>query len=35
MEKENRFREFSNEVQISIDKLDLLLWYRRANSIPR
>lgn len=35
MEKESRFREFSNEIQISIDKLDLLLWYRGANNIPR
>ncbi len=35
IEKESRFREFSREVQISIDKLDLLLWYRRVKRVPR
>ncbi len=35
MEKESRFREFASKVQISIDKLDLLLWYRRTNRVPR
>jgi len=35
IEKESRFREFSNEVQISIEKLDMLLWYRRVRKIPR
>lgn len=35
IEKESRFREFSNEIQISIDKLDLLLWYRRVKRVPR
>lgn len=35
LEKEDRMREFSEILQISIDKLDLLLWYRKNKKIPR
>ena len=35
LEKEDKMRKFSDKLQISIDKLDLLLWYLKTNSIPR
>jgi len=27
--------EFSEKLNITIDELDLLLWYRKNNKIPR
>ena len=35
LEKEDRMKEFSDKLQIDIDKLDLLLWYRKTNKVPR
>lgn len=35
IEKENLMIDFSDKLSISIDELDLLLWYRKNNKIPR
>lgn len=35
LEKENNMIEFSEKLNITIDELDLLLWYRKNNKIPR
>lgn len=35
LEKENRMIELSDNLGISIDELDLLLWYRSKGKIPR
>ncbi len=35
LEKENNMIEFSAKLNITIDELDLLLWYRKNNKIPR
>ena len=35
LEKEDRMRLFSEKLQISIDKLDLVLWYSKTNKVPR
>lgn len=35
IEKENMMIDFSDRLSISIDELDLLLWYRKNNKIPR
>ena len=35
LEKEDKMKEFSDELQIDIDKLDLVLWYRKTNKVPR
>jgi len=35
LEKENLIIDFSDKLSISIDELDLLLWYRKNNKIPR
>ena len=35
IEKENMMIDFSDKLSISIDELDLLLWYRKNNKIPR
>ena len=35
LEKENLMIDFSDKLSISIDELDLLLWYRKNGKIPR
>ncbi|MGI9533774.1 MAG: hypothetical protein ACR2NW_02385 [Thermodesulfobacteriota bacterium] len=35
LDKEDKMRLFSEKLQISIDKLDLILWYRKTNRVPR
>ena len=35
IEKENLMIDFSDKLSISIDELDLLLWYRKNGKIPR
>ena len=35
IEKENKMFELSEKLGISIDELDLLLWYRKNRKIPR
>ena len=35
IEKENLMIDFSDRLSISIDELDLLLWYRKNGKIPR
>lgn len=35
LEKEEKMKEFSKQVGIEIDELDLLLWCRRTGYIPR
>ena len=35
LEKEDKMRKFSDKLQINIDKLDLMLWYRKTGKIPR
>ena len=32
---ENKMKEFSSDIGINIDRLDLLLWFRKTNKIPR
>jgi len=35
LEKEESMKELADKLGICIDKLDLLLWYRKTNRIPR
>ena len=35
LEKEGKMRELADKLKISIDRLDLLLWYRKTGRVPR